>query len=104
MKKVINGILYSTETATLVASDSYSNPTDFNYWEEELYKTKKDNWFLVGSGGPSSRYSRSVDLNSWAGSRDNIVPLDHHEAMAWLERAGEDDLVIEHFGALVHEA
>ena len=104
MKKVIDGSLYNTETARLIASDSYSNPTDFNHWEEELYKTKKNNWFLVGSGGPSSRYSISVDLNSWAGSSGNIVPLSDREAMAWLERAGEDDLVLEHFADLVHEA
>ena len=104
MKKVIDGVLYNTETATEIASDSYSNPSDFNHWEEVLYRTKKGSWFLLGSGGPSSRYSVSIDTNSWSGSNDNIAPLEPREAMQWLERAEEHDLILEHFADLVREA
>ena len=32
MKKIINGKRYDTDTARELASDSYSNYTDFSYW------------------------------------------------------------------------
>ena len=89
MKKVINGKRYDTETAALVAADSYSNYGDFGYWAEELYHTKKGNWFLVGEGGAMSPYARSVGQNETAGG-EGITPLTWGKALVWLETHTSD--------------
>lgn len=68
MKKVINGKIYNTETAIKVdcyCSDYYCS--DFNYYDETLYKTKKGNYFLFGSGNALSKYSCSVGNNGRGG-------------------------------------
>ena len=83
MKKIINGKRYDTETAEMVADDSYSNYGDFEYWSEELYRTKRGNWFLCGEGGAMSRYSRSVGQNETGGG-SAIIPLTRGKALAWL--------------------
>jgi len=74
MRKVIEGKRYDTETAEQVASTSYANYTERTYWSEELYRTKKGNWFLYGEGGDLSKYARSA-----------IIPLTRVKAMSWLE-------------------
>ena len=84
MKKVINGKRYDTETATKVADDSYSNYGDFGYWSEEIYRTKRGNWFLVGEGGAMSPYARAVGQNETRGG-SVIIPFTKKEALAWLE-------------------
>ena len=73
MKQIVRGKRYDTETATKVADDSYSNYGDFGCWSEELYRTKKGNWFLRGEGGDETR-GGSV-----------IIPFTKKEALTWLE-------------------
>lgn len=75
MKKIINGKLYNTETADLVASDRY---WDGNNWERHgrnifLYKTKKGSFFL--------HYT-----TLWQGEREQIEPISPGEAKEWYER------------------
>ena len=63
MKKVINGALYDTKTAKLLGEDSYSNPGDFHYWTEQLYRTKSGKYFLHGTDGEFYKItSRSTNL------------------------------------------
>ena len=48
MKKIINGKLYNTETATLIGG-FYKGGTgysDINYIEQKIYQTKKGQYFL----------------------------------------------------------
>lgn len=85
MKKIINGKMYNTETATFVGIDSYSYPSDFNWWEEELYKKKTGEFFLYGKGGAMSRYSEACGQNSWCGG-SQIVPLSTTDARLWAEK------------------
>ena len=96
MKKVVNGKRYDTETAALVAADSYSNYGDFEYWSEELYRTKRGNWFLCGEGGAMSRYSRSVGQNETGGG-SAIIPLAEGEALAWLDDHTENSGAYEEY-------
>jgi len=104
MKKIINGKRYDTETAEMVADDSYSNYGDFEYWSEELYRTKRGNWCLCGEGGAMSRYSRSVGQNETGGG-SAIIPLAEGEALAWLEAHTEDsEAYEEYFAGIVVEA
>lgn len=85
MKKIINGKLYDTETAELLATNaSECGQHDFRWFEEDLYRTKKGQFFLAGEGGPMSRWSHSIDQNSWSGGSD-IVLFSDEEAREWAE-------------------
>ena len=84
MKKVINGKLYNTETAKLLGADSYSNPSDFNYWIESLFQKRTGEYFLYGQGGPMSRYAQTTGQNEWSGG-EQIQPLTAENARRWAE-------------------
>ena len=90
MKKVVDGKMYNTETAEMVASwDNGYSDSDFRCCSETLYRTKKGTFFLHGEGGA---------MTSWASSRGNIFdwgenvrPLTDEEAKEWLEHHDEVD-------------
>lgn len=97
MKKVIDGKVYNTETAELIADASYSYVSDFRYWEERLYKTKKGAWFLYGEGGAMSRWSVDCDGND-RGPGSGLRVLTEAEALSWCEGNDVDaDTIAEHF-------
>ena len=96
MKKVVNNKRYDTETAALVAADSYSHPGDLGYWAEEIYRTKRGNWFLVGEGGAMSPYARAVGQNETRGG-SVIIPFTKKEALAWLEAHTEGSEAYEEY-------
>ena len=84
MRKVIEGKRYDTDAAEKIGSDSFSNYGDLTYWSEEIYRTKKGNWFLAGEGGALTRYARGVGQNE-VGGGSAIIPLTRGKALAWLE-------------------
>lgn len=97
MKKIIDGKKYNTETAEEIASYSNNLPTsDFNWYEESLYKTKNGNWFIAGNGGAMSGYSESCGNNCWGGSSD-LRPVTNDEAKSWLEEHDEIDALETYF-------
>lgn len=60
MKNIINGKTYNSETAVQIACISNNfNTNDHNYSEETLYRTANGQFFIIGSGGPNSRFSRT---------------------------------------------
>lgn len=86
--KVINGKRYNTDTAQEVASyQNTADRRDYHQFEETLYITPKCAFFLVGEGGPMSKYSRSTGQNSWSGSSDNFTPLSRAAAPLQAEAA-----------------
>lgn len=89
--------MYNTITAELIAEDSYSNPGDFRYWHEALYKKKTGEYFLYGEGGPLSMYRTELGLNSWD-SGENIQPLSVEEAKKWAEQHSSAEEYIKAFG------
>ena len=95
MKKIINGKRYDTETATLVATDSYSYYGDLERWIEELYCTKKGAWFLYGEGSARSPYARCIG-NQTIGS-SAITPFSTKEALAWLDDHTENSGAYEEY-------
>jgi len=103
MKQVIDGKVYNTETATLIAEDSYGFPRDFHHWEESLYITKKGAYFIAGSGGPMTKYAVSVGNNSTSGS-SRIEPLSKEEALTWLESHGSAEDIEKYFPEMIKEA
>ena len=84
MKKIINGKRYDTDTAKEIGCASYSNPRDFNYWCETLYRKNTGEFFLHGEGGPRSRYAVTIGQNEWSGG-EKLIPLSIEAAQKWAE-------------------
>lgn len=99
MKKIINGKMYSTETAKQLAHVSSDLPgNDFNYWSERLFRTKSGNYFICGEGGARSHYG---EWNGNTGSYgEQIRPYTEDEAREWAERNLDGDQYETIFGTL----
>lgn len=103
MKKIINKKVYDTEIATLVGEYQYANWGDFKYLSEDLYITKKNNWFLHYVGGAGSKYGRSCGSSTICGS-EGIEPMTKQEALEWLEEYGEAEQIEKYFLEELEEA
>jgi hypothetical protein len=104
MKKIIDGKVYNTETATFIANDYFSNCSDFYYYDESLYRTRKGSYFIAGEGGAMTKYAVSCGNNSTSGS-SKIFPLTLDEALEWCENHDIDaDTIAEEFSELLQEA
>jgi len=94
MKQIIEGKLYDTETATLLASDRY---WDGHNWERHgrntyLYRTRKGNFFLHKT-------------TLWQGERDSIQAISEEEARHFYEQLPERAVeYVEAFGTEPEEA
>ena len=85
MKRIINGKKYDTDTAQLMGSwENYGGWRDFSHMGETLYRKKTGEYFLLGEGGPNTKYAERVDTNSWSGG-SRIMPLTYDEARQWAE-------------------
>jgi hypothetical protein len=102
MKKIITGKLYDTETAKELGNDYYSNPRDFHYWSETLYKKRTGEFFLYGKGGPASKYAESCGQNTWSGG-EKIIPLSYKAAQEWAEEHLDADDYQSIFGDISEE-
>lgn len=102
MKKIINGKRYDTDTAKLIGSDGYSNPSDFDYWSEDLYQKKTGEFFLYGEGGARTKYAQAIDSNSWCGG-ERIMPLSFQDAREWVEDHLDADTYEEVFGPVAED-
>ena len=103
MKRSIDGKIYNTETAKFIAE--YGNrlgQSNFKNYEESLYKTSKGSYFLSGSGGALTKYSKQY--GSMTGEGDGIIPLSDDEALAWLEQHEKTKAIEEHFFNSIEEA
>jgi hypothetical protein len=89
MKRIIEGKTYNTDTATLVADwDNGKFSNDFNYAYENLYITKKGQFFITGNGCFINGY---LDGNEMC--RDMLL-LSEAAALKWCEyRSIEPDLI-----------
>lgn len=97
MKKIINGKLYNTETATFIASyENHYMPSDFRYCEESLYRKRTGEFFLYGSGGPLSKYAEPYDNGARSGSA--IAPLTEELAREWVENYANVETYVQLFG------
>ena len=97
MRAIIEGRMYSTETATELGHYSHLSPNDFNFIDEGLYRTKKGRYFLAGEGGAMTHYSHSCGDNSWCGG-EKIIPVEEWEAREWMETHCEAEEYIAAFG------
>jgi hypothetical protein len=97
MKKVIDGKMYNTDTATAIANwDNGYGRGDFKWCDEDLFVTKKGAYFVWGQGGALSRWSESCSDGERGGS--GIKVLTANEAREWCETHDVDaDFIAEHF-------
>jgi len=104
MKKIVDRKLYDSDKSEFIAdwdNGYYSN--DFERCEESLYKTKNGSWFIVGAGGPMSRYATSCG-NTWSSGSD-LIPLTQDAAYQWLEdKEIDSELIKEYFPNYIKEA
>ena len=99
MKKIINNKLYNTDTANLLCS--YSNGygiNDFQHFQEDLYIKQNGEYFLHGSGGAMSKYSKNCGGYSTGGS--TIIPLTCKGAKNWAAEHLAVDEFLELFGTV----
>ena len=99
MRKVINGLPYDTKTAEKLTENSYSNPRDFNWYEETLYRKRTGEYFLYYEGNANSPYSKRINSNTWGGDQ-GIRPLTVLEAQRWAEKACDGDEYEKIFGKI----
>lgn len=97
MRRIINGKMYNTATATLVGEHQYLEPHDWFYENEELYLKKTGEWFLFGEGGSKSKYAERCGSNNWCGG-EVIKPLTAQQAKKWLEDNKCTNEYIQYFG------
>jgi hypothetical protein len=102
VKKIIDHKVYDADTATEIASwDNGCYGNDFRSCSETLYKTGNGTYFLLGKGGPMSKYAESHG-NSTCGGKD-ITVLTDEEAYEWMERHATPDETMTEFGHLIEE-
>jgi len=105
MVRIVERKRYDTANALKVGSASGGGyPTDFGYWEEELYRTATYAWFIVGEGGPSSPYATATDGQGGMRGGSDLRPVSPGEAYEWLERHEFLDEIAECFPRMVEDA
>jgi len=104
MKAIIDKKMYDTEDAELIGEyQPYIDPHDFNWLLEQLYKTKKGNYFLYAEGGPKSCYSKRIGNNTIDGDCF-IKALTREEALEWCDYRAQPDNVEKEFADMIETA
>ena len=96
MKTILNGRFYDTESATLIGRCITVRPCDLDSSWEELYRKKNGEFFLIGEGGPHSKYGAFIDKKWLAGGALEVLSED--EARKWAEYNLEADEYMAVFG------
>ena len=73
MYKIIDGVAYDTETATIDKKFTYGAPGDPYGFEETLYITSDGRYFIYTNGGYKSKYPR-----------EDLVPIDRGGVKDWM--------------------
>jgi hypothetical protein len=103
MRRIIEKKAYDTDTALMIADEwNGLGGNDFRSLTEELYRTKKGNYFLYGSGGPLTKYGKSSG-NQISGSSE-IIPMSEQQAYLWLAEHCETEVIEEFFSDEFEEA
>lgn len=92
MRMVINKRVYDTETARFIVG--YHNGLsrgNFKFLSEDLYVTKKGQYFIHATGGPLTIYSESSGNNTWG--IETIILLSKAEVYDWLEQRGYTQVI-----------
>ena len=97
MRKLIEGKLYDTETATMIAeTQNRLGNSDFRNLDETIYNTKNGKYSLYSHGGAMTKYATSYGGSTGGGL--DIIPLTEKEVKEHLENWGKTAKNIELFG------
>ena len=106
MEKLIDGKLYLTDSAELIA-ETYPNGTrdrsDFRFLREQLYVTDNGAYFIAAKGGPKTKYSQPAATGGTTGGEE-IRALPEQDAFEWCQRHDEVDAAREHFSQHIEPA
>lgn len=86
-------------TALILSSGRNRGWSDYEHYEEMLYRTKAGVYFLHGEGGARTRYAAMARLNSWCVGQ-KIVPMAEEDAKAWVEKHLEAGTYENAFGGM----
>ena len=104
MKKVIDGKLYNTDTADLIAEDDNGRPdNDVHHFRQELYRTGKGACFVFREGGALSSMQARSGSNTFIGS-EGIEALSEDEAFELLQDWNDIEAREEYFEDRIQEA
>ena len=103
MLTIVDGRRYDTEKSTLIANYRWGAVNDFKHYDEDLYKTKRGNYFLSGFGGPASPYRRPQDGGGWTDGY-KVIPLSPEEAFEWAQKHMRAEDVEREFGEQISDA
>lgn len=81
MKKLFDGKLYNSETATLIGMWNNQCFSVSEYECVSLYQRSKGEYFLYCVGGANSRFANAKGSDWVAGER--IVPITEQQAEVW---------------------
>jgi hypothetical protein len=104
MKRVIDGKIFDTNTATVVCelACSCESSSDFSSHTTVLYRTRRGRFFIAGEGGPNSMWARSEgNTREWG---EGLRPVSEQEARQYMEDAGCDAEQFLAVGLAVEEA
>ena len=98
MKKVINGRMYDTETATMLADRTHGVWGNYDYAEEELYRKKNGEHFIRIYGKVLSVCLAWFDFQTGYCDGHWFVPIGERVAKKWAEENLDGDKYVEIFG------
>ena len=98
MKKVINGRMYDTETATMLGKVTLGEPRNWDYHEEVLFQKKNGDYFFRLEGTVISRCLQHIFPEILNASAERICPTSKRIAMQWAEENFDGDKYVEIFG------
>lgn len=99
MRKIINGKVYDTETATEVAYWESGNKTSAAWYDETLYRKRNGEFFIFGQGYAASPYSQQRTDGSY-GPGSRIRPVSWDDAKLWAQDKLSDDDFDDLFGKI----
>lgn len=103
MPRIINGKTYDIHTAKLVGSWNNGRArTDFEWFEESMYRKRTGEFFLYCEGGPMSRYAGSSGDNTWRPGH-LITPLSYQAAVEWGKKHLDSKKYEAFFGKIVED-
>lgn len=76
MRKVVGGKVYNSKTADELAKVESFRGGSQSWYQERLFRTPTGEHFLMGIGGPLTRWNDDID----------IVPLNQEQLDHWLRK------------------